>query len=62
MRQEPSIYRAKALEHYYNRTQETVALNSFSRRLIVSLWILMALLCAGGAWIAWYMSRSLSHG
>lgn len=57
-----SIYRAKALEYHFNPAQEPGALAGFSRRLIVWLWILVCLLCVGGASLAWLIRGSLTHG
>jgi hypothetical protein len=56
-----SIYRTKALEHYHYRRQADVAVEPFSRRLIVALWLLVALLVLGGAALFIWLNRSLPH-
>ena len=56
-----SIYRAKALEHYHHRRLADIAVESFSRRLILLLWVLLALLLVGGASLFNCVNRSLPH-
>jgi hypothetical protein len=56
-----SIYRAKALEHYHHRRLADVAVEPFSGRLILILWILLAILVFGGAWLLIWVNRSFPH-
>lgn len=56
-----SIYRAKALEHYRYRRQADIAVEPFSGRLIVTLWIILALLIFGGGSLFIWMNGRLPH-
>jgi hypothetical protein len=56
-----NIYRATALAHYRHRREADVIVEAFSGRVVVALWIVLAILVLGGMWLIVSLNGSLPN-